>query len=50
MHEFLCAKMPHSDQLQLSNIEIVPLSHGKEKAGVNFGAEVYGIDLNKFSG
>ena len=40
--------MPHSDQL--TNIKIVPLVHGKEKAGVNFGAEVCGVDLNKFSG
>lgn len=40
--------MPHSDQL--ANIKVVPLVHGKDKAGVNFGAEVYGVDLNNFSG
>ena len=40
--------MPHSNKA--ANMKIVPLVHGKEKTGVGFGAEVYGVDLNNFSG
>jgi hypothetical protein len=40
--------MPHATQK--SGVRVVPLVHGKDKHGVDFGAEVYGVDLNSFSG
>jgi hypothetical protein len=40
--------MPHATKFD--SIKFVPLAHGKEKSGVKFGAEVYGADLNDFSG
>jgi hypothetical protein len=40
--------MPHATDT--SQLRVVPLIHGKDKEGVDFGAEVYGVDLNNFSG
>lgn len=40
--------MPHFTDP--SDIKFVPIVHGKDSSGVNFGAEVYGVDLNDFSG
>ena len=42
------AIMPHATKS--ANIKVVPLVHGKDKSGVKFGAEVYGVDLNDFFG
>ncbi|KAH7020728.1 alpha-ketoglutarate dependent xanthine dioxygenase [Microdochium trichocladiopsis] len=39
--------MPHSTKQP--GIQIVPLAHGKDKGGVDFGAEVFGVDLNNFT-
>ncbi|KAH8897226.1 TfdA family taurine catabolism dioxygenase TauD [Thozetella sp. PMI_491] len=38
--------MPHATD---SGLRVVPMLHAKEKIGVDFGAEVYGVDLNNFS-
>lgn len=41
--------MPHSVEPKTS-IRVVPIVHTKEKSNVKFAAEVYGVDLNNFSG
>lgn len=37
--------LPHADS---SNGKVVPINHGPD-SNVDFGAEVYGIDLNNFT-
>lgn len=44
------SKMPHSVDQKESSVRIVPVVHTKEKSNVKFAAEVYGVDLNNFSG
>jgi hypothetical protein len=41
-------KMPHATNS--NGVRIVPIVHGKDKDGLDFGAEVYGVDLNNFTG
>lgn len=42
-------EMPHSVEGK-STVRIVPIVHAKDKSNVKFAAEVYGVDLNNFSG